>query len=101
LNGTGKFVGPEDYVAYPWDEGNDRVARQFRGLQSVVVHQRAELLGNFKYCILTYSRDWCNGEPTTRTELDVSYDRRSYHTVPHIDANNVKTDPTSTWTPKP
>lgn len=75
LDGKGPFVGPEDLVAYPWGEGNDRIGRQFNGLKSVVIHQRADIIGNHKYCILTYRRDWCNGEPTSKTDLDVSYDR--------------------------
>jgi hypothetical protein len=75
LDGKGLLVGPEDLVAYPWGQAQYRVGRQFNGLKSVIVHQRADLTGNHHYCILTYRRDWCNGEPTSKTELDVSHER--------------------------
>jgi hypothetical protein len=95
MNATGDPVGPDDLVAYPWAHPHDRIGRQFNGLISVAIHQRAEVVGSHKYCILTFTRDWCNGEPTTRTELDVSYDRKlQYNQI--SDADTAKTDPSST-----
>jgi hypothetical protein len=78
-DGKGKIIGPNDLVAYPWEHAHDRIGRQFHGLKSVVIHQRVDITGNQKYCILTFKRDWCNGEPTSKTDLDVTHDSKQQY----------------------
>jgi hypothetical protein len=85
-------------VAYPWAEGNDRIPRGFNGLKSVAIHQRADISGNHKYCILTFERDWCNGEPTMKREIDVSHDGKLWPDtcVLYDQADNDQSGPSST-----